>query len=165
MYAGFVASTTPYFLCQARQPKPFKTSDQKERFTASSGHQTHAIFFCCCHSSCTTYSGQRWMLGMQWQATGPQPPVEDPSPAIVGICLSLLEWYHLYRQPGLTTDELHLLDTTGCAFLDKCSRLFPFVNSKGMNVMCTDKVHFIIHSASEIMKWATSSIAVLRLQK
>ena len=69
MYAGFVASTTPYFLCQARQPKPFNTSDQKERFTARSGHQTYAIFFCCCHLSCTTYSGQRWMLGMQWPAT------------------------------------------------------------------------------------------------
>ena len=88
-----------------------------------------------------------------WNAVAGNPQLEDPSPAIVGICLSLLEWYHLYRQPGHTTDELQLLDTLGCAFLGKCSRLFPFVNSKGMNIMCTDKVHFIIHAASEIMKW------------
>ena len=88
-----------------------------------------------------------------WNAVPGNPQLQDPSPGIVAICLSLLEWYHLYRQPGHTTDEVHLLDTLGCAFLEQCAKLFPFVNSKGMNIMCTDKVHFIIHAASEIMKW------------
>jgi len=88
-----------------------------------------------------------------WNAVPGNPHLQDPSPGIVAICLSLLEWYHLYRQPGHTTDELHLLDTLGSAFLNQCTQLFPFLNSKGMNIMCTDKVHFIIHAASEILKW------------
>ena len=62
----------------------------------------------------------------------------------------------MYMQPGHITDELHLLDTLGCAFLDQCTKLFPFVNSKGMNIMCTDEVHFIMQAASEIIKWGNN---------
>ena len=86
-----------------------------------------------------------------WNAVPGNPQRQVPSPGIVAICLSLMEWYHLYRQPGHTT--LHLLDTLGSAFMNQCTQLFPFLNSKGINIMCTGKVHFIIHAASEILKW------------
>jgi len=36
-----------------------------------------------------------------------------------------------------------------------CKEVFPYKNKKGCWIMGTDKVHFMIHAASEIMKWGS----------
>ena len=45
-----------------------------------------------------------------WNAVAGNELIQDPSPEIVAICLSLVEWYHLYRRPGHTMEDAYLLD-------------------------------------------------------
>ena len=40
-----------------------------------------------------------------WNAVPGHQQIQDPSPEIVSICLSLLEWYHMYRRSGHTTED------------------------------------------------------------
>ena len=80
--------------------------------------------------------------------------IEDPSPEIVAVCVLLLKWYHLYRSnDGHDTDDLSLLDRLARQFFEMCKTVFPYKNLAGWWIMGTDKVHFMIHAASEIMKW------------
>ena len=81
--------------------------------------------------------------------------IEDPSPDIVMVCIILLKWYHLYRSnDGHDTDDLALLDRLARQFFEMCKEVFPYKNKRGW-IMGTDKVHFMIHAASEIMKWGS----------
>ncbi len=82
--------------------------------------------------------------------------VEDPSPKIVMVCIILLKWYHLYRSnDGHDTDDLALLDRLARQFFEMCKEVFPYKNKMGCWIMGTNKVHFMIHAASEIMKWGS----------
>ena len=82
--------------------------------------------------------------------------VEDPSREIVMVCIILLKWYHLYRSPdGHGTVDLAEMDRLARFFLEKCKEVFPYKNGIGCWIMGTDKVHFMIHAASEIMKWGS----------
>jgi hypothetical protein len=82
--------------------------------------------------------------------------IEDPSPEIVMVCVVLLKWYHLYRSNnGHDTDDLALLDRLARQFFEMCKEVFPYKNKLGHWIMGTDKVHFMIHAASEIMKWGS----------
>jgi len=83
-------------------------------------------------------------------------PVEDPSSEIVMVCIILLKWYHLYRSSdGHDTEDLAELDRLAILFFEKCKEVFPYVNGVGNWIMGTDKVHFMLHAASEIMKWGS----------
>ena len=83
-------------------------------------------------------------------------PVEDPSSEIVMVCIILLKWYHLYRSSdGHDTQDLAELDRLAILFFEKCKEVFPYVNGVGNWIMGTDKVHFMLHAASEIMKWGS----------
>jgi hypothetical protein len=83
-------------------------------------------------------------------------PVEDPSSQIVMVCIILLKWYHLYRSSdGHDTDDLAELDRLAILVFEKCKEVFPYVNGVGNWIMGTDKVHSMIHAASEIMKWGS----------
>jgi hypothetical protein len=88
-----------------------------------------------------------------WNAVPGNQQIQDPSPEIVAICLSLVEWYHLYRRSGHTTEDIYLLERLGASFMDRCAQLFPFRNSKGHPIMGTDKVHFMKHGATQILNW------------
>lgn len=82
--------------------------------------------------------------------------VEDPSREIVMVCIILLKWYHLYRRSdGHDTDDLAELDRLARLFFEKCKEVFPYKNGNDGWIMGTDKVHFMIHAASEIMKWGS----------
>jgi hypothetical protein len=92
----------------------------------------------------------------QHNATVGNEYIEDPSPEIVMVCVTLLKWYHLYRSNnGHDTDDLSLLDRLARQFFEMCKEVFPYKNLKGCWIMGTDKVHFMIHAASEIMKWGS----------
>ncbi len=47
------------------------------------------------------------------------------------------------------------LDRLAIMFFEKCKEVFPYVNGVGNSIMGTDKVHFMLHAASEIMKWGS----------
>ena len=82
--------------------------------------------------------------------------IEDPSPEIVMVCVILLKWYHLYRSnDGHDTDDLSLLDRLARRFFEMCKELFPYKNGNGDWIMGTNKVHFMIHAVTEIMKWGS----------
>ena len=82
--------------------------------------------------------------------------IEDPSPEIVMICVIFLKWYHLYRSnDGHDTEDLLLLDRLARKFFYMCKEVFPYKNLNGIWIMATDKVHFMIHAVSEIMKWGS----------
>jgi hypothetical protein len=92
----------------------------------------------------------------QHNATAGNAYIEDPSPDIVMVCVVLLKWYHLYRSnDGHDTDDLSLLDRLARQFFEMCKQVFPYKNLKDCWIMGTDKVHFMIHAASEIMKWGS----------
>ena len=82
--------------------------------------------------------------------------IEDPSPEIVMICVIFLKWYHLYRSnDGHDTEDLSLLDRLARKFFYMGKEVFPYKNLNGIWIMATDKVHFMIHAVSEIMKWGS----------
>jgi len=88
-----------------------------------------------------------------WNAVAGYAQIQDPSPEIVAICLSLLEWYHLYRRSGHTMEDAYLLNGLATSFMDRCAQLFPFTNGRGHLIMGTDKVHFMKHAATQILNW------------
>jgi len=91
----------------------------------------------------------------EWNADPGNEQIQDPSPEIVAICLSLVEWYHLYRRPAHTTEDVYLLDSLASSFMDRCALLFPFRNGNGHLIMGTDKVHFMKHAAAQILNWGS----------
>ncbi len=84
--------------------------------------------------------------------------VEDPSSLIIGVCIILLKWYHLYRSlEGHDSDDFAELDRLARLFFEKHKEVFPYKNGKGDWIMGTDKVHFMIYCVSELMKWGSIS--------
>ena len=90
-----------------------------------------------------------------WNAVAGNVQIQDLSPEIVAIWLSLLEWYHMYRRSGHTTEDTYLLNCLATSFMDRCAKLFPFRNGKGNLIMGTDKVHFMKHAATQILNWGS----------
>ena len=81
---------------------------------------------------------------------------EDPSSLIVEVCIILLKWYHLYRSlEGHDADDFAELDRLARLFFEKCKEVFPYLNGNDHWIMGTDKVHFMIHCVSELMKWGS----------
>ena len=48
---------------------------------------------------------------------------------------------------------LHSLDALARIFVPKCASLFPFMKAGGILYLCIEKIHSMLHSASEIMRW------------
>ncbi len=40
-------------------------------------------------------------------------------------------------------------------FVSMCATLFPFKKNGGLLYLCIEKIHSILHSASEIMRWGS----------
>ena len=49
--------------------------------------------------------------------------------------------------------DLLRLDLLGKRFVQMCANLFPFRKHGGLLFLCCEKVHSVIHAASEIMRW------------
>ena len=49
--------------------------------------------------------------------------------------------------------DLQRLDVLGRSFVQKCADLFPFRKYGGMPYLACEKIHSIVHSAAEIMRW------------
>jgi hypothetical protein len=49
--------------------------------------------------------------------------------------------------------DLQHLDLLGKRFVQMCADLFPFRKYGGMLYLACEKIHSILHSAAEIMRW------------
>ena len=51
--------------------------------------------------------------------------------------------------------DLHRIEALANTFVSLCARLLPFRKGKGCGLLylCCDKIHSMLHSASEIMRW------------
>ena len=45
------------------------------------------------------------------------------------------------------------LDALGRKFVSMCATTFPFRKHGGLLYLCNEKVHSVLHAASEIMRW------------
>ena len=50
---------------------------------------------------------------------------------------------------------LHRLDALARNFVSMCASLFPFTKAGGTLYLCIEKIHSMLHSASEIMQWGS----------
>ena len=50
---------------------------------------------------------------------------------------------------------LHRLDALARIFVSKCASLFRFIKAGGILYLCIEKIHSMLHSASEIMRWGS----------
>ena len=55
----------------------------------------------------------------------------------------------------MTMSGLHRLDTLARIFVSKCASLFPFMKAGAILYLCIEKIHSMLHSASEIMRWGS----------
>ena len=55
----------------------------------------------------------------------------------------------------MTTKCLQRLDQLARRFVQMCADLFPFHKHRGMLYLAIEKIHSILHSASEIMRWGS----------
>ena len=53
----------------------------------------------------------------------------------------------------MTTSGLLRLDALARLFVSMCASLLPFKKFGGLLYLCNEKIHSILHSASEIMRW------------
>ena len=51
--------------------------------------------------------------------------------------------------------DLQRLDVLGRNFVQKCADLFPFRKHGGMLYLACEKIHSMVHSAAEIMRWGS----------
>jgi len=56
---------------------------------------------------------------------------------------------------GMTLSALLRLDALASIFVSMCARLFPFTRHGGFLYLCNEKIHSMLHSASEIMRWGS----------
>jgi hypothetical protein len=54
---------------------------------------------------------------------------------------------------GKTMEALLRLDALGRKFVSMCASLFPFRKYSGLLYLCNEKIHSVVHGASEIMRW------------
>jgi hypothetical protein len=54
-------------------------------------------------------------------------------------------------------DDLFRLDASANRFVSMCATLFPFKKGgkTGLLYLCCEKIHSMLHSASEIMRWGS----------
>ena len=50
---------------------------------------------------------------------------------------------------------LQRLDALAKIFVSMCASLFPFTKAGGILFLCIEKIHSMLHSASEIMRWGS----------
>ena len=50
---------------------------------------------------------------------------------------------------------LQRLDALARIFVSMCASLFPFARAGGILFLCIEKIHSMLHSASEIMLWGS----------
>ena len=50
-------------------------------------------------------------------------------------------------------EALLRLDALGRKFVSMCASLFPFRKYGGLLYLCNEKIHSVVHGASEIMRW------------
>ena len=55
--------------------------------------------------------------------------------------------------PGKTMKDLLRLDQLGKRFVQMCADLFPFRKCGGLLYLVCEKIHSVLHSAAEIMRW------------
>jgi hypothetical protein len=55
----------------------------------------------------------------------------------------------------MTLSALLRLDALARIFVSMCARLFPFTRHGGFLYLCNEKIHSMLHSASEIMRWGS----------
>ena len=55
----------------------------------------------------------------------------------------------------MTMSALHRLDALARIFVSMCASLFPFTKAGGTLYLCIEKIHSMLHSASEIMLWGS----------
>jgi hypothetical protein len=55
----------------------------------------------------------------------------------------------------MTLSALLRLDALASIFVSMCARLFPFTRHGGLLYLCNEKIHSMLHSASEIMRWGS----------
>ena len=56
---------------------------------------------------------------------------------------------------GMTTSGLLRLDALARLFVSMCASLLPFKKFGGLLYLSNEKIHSILHSASEIMRWGS----------
>ena len=56
---------------------------------------------------------------------------------------------------GMTISALLRLDALAKRFVSMCACLLPFKKYGGLIYLCNEKIHSILHSASEIMRWGS----------
>ncbi len=49
--------------------------------------------------------------------------------------------------------DLFRLDALGKVFVNMCATLFPFRKFGNLLYLCCEKIHSVLHSAGEIMRW------------
>ena len=49
--------------------------------------------------------------------------------------------------------DLFRLDALGKAFVSMCAAFFPFRKYGNLLYLCCDRIHFVLHSAGEILRW------------
>jgi len=55
----------------------------------------------------------------------------------------------------MTISALLRLDALAKRFVSMCACLLPFKKYGGLLYLCNEKIHSILHSASEIMRWGS----------
>jgi len=55
----------------------------------------------------------------------------------------------------MTMSDLLRLEALARTFVSKCASLFPFTKFGGMLYLCNEKIHSMLHSAAEIMRWGS----------
>jgi len=55
----------------------------------------------------------------------------------------------------MTMSALQRLDALARIFVSMCASLFPFMKAGGILFLCIEKIHSMLHSASEIMRWGS----------
>ena len=54
---------------------------------------------------------------------------------------------------GMTIHSLSRLEALARKFVSMCASLFPFKKIGGLLYLCNKKIHSMLHSAAEIMRW------------
>ena len=55
----------------------------------------------------------------------------------------------------MTLSSLLSLDALARKFVSMCASLLPFKKSGDLLYLCSEKIHSMLHSASEIMRWGS----------
>ena len=56
---------------------------------------------------------------------------------------------------GMTWSSLLRLEALARKFVSLCASMFPFKKSGDLPYLCCEKIHAMLHSASEIMRWGS----------